>query len=72
MGEHDGVVQERALVNDDGQWYETGTIVRIERAPSARGQFRLVVDGRGNREVLGCRRFSMDDRPMLTVTLRRT
>ncbi len=71
MGEHGGAVRERALVTDDGQWYEVGTIVRLERVPSARGQFRLVADGRGDREVLECRRFSMNDRPMLAVTLRR-
>ena len=71
MGERAGAVRERALVADDGQWYDAGATVRIERTPSAPGQFRLVPDSRGDREVLECRRVLMNDRPMLVVTLHR-
>ena len=71
MGEHGGGVGERILVADAGRWYDAGAIVRVERAPSEPGQLRLVPDGRGDREVLGCRRTVMNDRPMLVVTVRR-
>ncbi len=71
MGERSGAVRERAVVPDTGQWYDAGTTVRIERLPSARGQFRLIPDRRGDREVLECRRVVMSSRPMLVVTLHR-
>ena len=71
MSERSGAVRERAVVPDTGQWYETGATVRIERIPAEPGQFRLVADSRGDREVLDCRRVVMNDRSMLVVTLRR-
>ena len=70
MTEHPGRVTQRALVGDDGQWYDAGTTVRLERAPSQPGQLRLVVDEAGGREVLGCRRLQLSGRPMLEVLLR--
>ena len=70
MGERSGAVRQQTLVADVGQWYDAGTIVRIERAAEP-GQLRLIPDSRGDREVLACRRVPMMDRPMLVVTLHR-
>ena len=71
MSDPSGAIRQRALVNDDGQWYDAGTIVRTERTPAEPSQFRLVVDSRGDREVLECRRGVINGRPVLVVTLRR-
>ena len=71
MAERSGAVRERAVVLDTGQWYDAGATVRIERLPSERGQFRLIPDSRGDREVVECRRAVVNERPMLVVTLRR-
>ena len=71
MAERGGAVRERAVVLDTGQWYDAGATVRIERLPSDRGQYRLIPDSRGDREVLECRRVAMNEWSMLVVTLRR-
>ncbi len=71
MSERSEAVRERAVVPDTGQWYDAGATVRIKRMASEPGQFRLVPDSRGDRQVLECRRVDMGDRLMLVVTLRR-
>ena len=70
MVEQSGRGRERALVNDDGRWYDAGTLVRLEREPAQPSRLRLVVDGAASREVVACRRLRLNGCPMLEVTLR--
>ena len=61
-----------ALVDDDGQWYDQGVRVHIERTRSGQSGYRLVLDGNGDRQVVGCRRTMFKGWPMLVVSLQRT
>ena len=61
-----------ALVDDDGQWYDRGVRVYIERTLSGQAGYRLVPDVDGDRQVLGCRRTMFKGWPMLVVSLQRT
>ena len=63
--------QHQALVRDDGQWYDIGTRVHLERTSSGPAGYCLVPDVDSDREVLGCRRVEVMSWPMLVVSLQR-